>query len=744
MGYPAQPSAAVRVVVDIPADLVLDYAVPAEFASLISVGSEIAVPLGRRKARGFVVQILPSSSRPLRSLLGVVRSEPAFHSNLVDLIRWVSRYYFCPFSRVFRSALPALVRRSVKWRQERMVDLLVSPEEALSAARGMEKRARVQAGILSFLSGEKRPWPAPELLRRVSADGRSLNALSRKGLIRLYWREPPFAGFGANGIVPTSPLVLTLEQQKVFDRISNGLARSRFEVFLIHGITGSGKTEIYLQLIHKTLTSGRQAIVLVPEISLTPQMGERFYSRLGNKVAVVHSRLSGGERNRQWRRIISGEAEVVLGPRSAVFAPVPRLGLIVVDEEHETSYKQRDQAPFYHARDTAVMRAKIEGAVAVLGSATPSLESYYNSSVGKYTLLHLRRRPEQALLPRVEIIDMRRERDRTRSGFLFSQHLVDEVRSALAGGRQVILFLNRRGFTTLLICRDCGYTARCRHCSISLTYHRSRQSLVCHLCGYTAPPWNVCPLCRSRAVLVAGTGTEKVEERIAKLFSGAKVRRMDTDAVAGKGAHGRIMEDLKSGKVDILVGTKMIAKGLDYPNITLVGVLLADRALNLPDFRAGEYTFQVLTQVAGRSGRGEIPGKVVIQTLVPSHPAITAAAGQDFETFYRREIGFRKELGYPPFNHFILVTALSRNELKSLKAVEFIAGRLGPRLPPGSELLGPATPPIERCRGRWRRQIVIKTKSVFRVISALAGVLDQTRRDRSCRIEVDVDPVSML
>ncbi len=744
MALPGEKAKAVRVVADLPADLLLDYSVPPELAGSVTVGSEVFIPLGRRKARGFVIKEFASPSRPLRDLSGVSPRAPLFHPNLVELVEWVSRYYFSSFPRAFRCALPALVRRGTGWKRDRTAELLIGREEARDLARKLEKRARARSRVLAFLAGNPGPLDARKLREEAGADGQILAALAAKGLVKLGWAEFEGAGAEEEKVLPSTPLKLTAEQEEVFGRISSGLERDRFEVFLIHGITGSGKTEIYLQLIERTLALGRQAIVLVPEISLTPQIGDRFRSRFGGRVAVIHSRLSGGERNRRWRRIAAGGAGVVLGPRSAVFAPVPRLGLIVVDEEHETSYKQGEQSPFYHARDTAVMRAKLESATAVLGSATPSLESYYNSRRGKYALLNLRRRPEQAVLPAVKVIDMRKERDRTRAGFLFSEYLVEEVRAALAAGRQAILFLNRRGFTTLLICRDCGYTARCRHCSISLTYHRARGLLICHYCGFTARPWASCPLCRSRSVLVAGTGTEKVEDRIARIFPGAKVGRMDTDTAGAKGASERILRELKLGRINILVGTRMIAKGLDYPNITLVGVVLADPALNLPDFRAGEYAFQLLTQVAGRSGRGAAAGKVVIQTLVPSHPAVAAAARQDFEEFYRREIGFREELGYPPFNHFILVTTLSRDQRQCDRAAELIASGIKRRLPPGTEVLGPSVPPVERRRGRWRRQLVIKTKNVAGVLGVLGTVFDSSRRDRSWRVEVDVDPVSMM
>ena len=571
-----------------------------------------------------------------------------------------------------------------------------------------------------------------------------MTALKKKGLIALSSEERYGALRRGDEILPTRPLRLNDEQSVALKMIRESIEAEEFRVFLLHGITGSGKTEIYLQAIATVLEKGRGAIVLVPEISLTPQTGERFRARFGDQVAIIHSAQAAGERYEGWRRVAGGRGRIVLGPRSAVFAPLSDPGLIIVDEEHETSYKQSAISPFYHARDVAVMRAKLEGCVVILGSATPSIESYYNQREGKYTLLSLRSRPEEAVLPVVKIVDMRAERERHHAAVSFSDILLVEMKKNLEAGRQTILFLNRRGFFTALVCRECGYVARCPHCSVSLTYHKRDRRQVCHLCGYTAPPPRRCPACQSKDLVFTGRGTQRIEEQIKKIFPAARVWRMDTDSGGARDSHRMILEEFKAGRIDILVGTQMIAKGLDFPNVTLVGVIMADTALSLADFRATEYTFQILTQVAGRAGRGELKGRVVLQTYSPRHPALIAAVRQEYGPFFEKEMRFREELGYPPVNHFISLTVLSRNEEKSLRICEHLARLLQPHLTGGDEILGPAPPPIERIRGRYRWQLLVKTRGVVSTIQALRAVLPDLGSDRDVKIEVDVDPISML
>ncbi len=736
-----------EVVVNLPADLILTYRIPDDLQGIVRVGHKVLVPLGGTRATGFVTALVedaPTGKQP-RPLIRIVEAEPYFGENLVSLIRWVSRYYFCSFPRAFKTAIPSPVRNGKKAPLLQQAALSVSLEKAREALPALDKKAPRQAALLNCLLGKGGgPMIVADLLKASSSSRGSLFALEKKGFVSVSGEDRYAALRKREEILPTSPLRLTGEQEVAFRAIGEVVETGVFRVFLLHGITGSGKTEIYLQAISRVLEKGQGAIVLVPEISLTPQTGERFRSRFGEEAVIIHSAQSPGERFESWRRIASGRARVVIGPRSAVFAPLENPGLIIVDEEHETSYKQSAVSPFYHARDVAVMRGKIEGCGVILGSATPSIESYYNQREGKYALLSLRTRPEEAMLPTVKIVDMRAERERQKGGISFSDALLVSMKDNLDAGRQTILFLNRRGFFTVLVCPDCGYVSRCSHCSVSLTYHKRTGRQVCHICGYTVPPPRRCPVCRSTRLTFTGRGTQRIEEQIGKIFPRARVRRMDTDAVGERDAHRRILEEFKAGRIDILVGTQMIAKGLDFPNVTLVGVIMADTALSLADFRATEYTFQVVTQVAGRAGRGELKGTVIVQTYSPRHPALLAAVRQEYGPFFEKEIRFREELGYPPLNHFISVTVLSRNQDKSLRICEHLGRLLAPALDREDEIMGPAPPPIERIRGRYRHQLLIKTRGVGSTLRALREVLPGVGRARDIKIEVDVDPISML
>jgi len=660
----------------------------------------------------------------------------------VTLAKLVSEYYLCSVPRALGTMLPSSIRRGRRSSTVAVAVPAVSREEALEAALNLEARAPRQAAVLRRLAESGEALPAPALLEAAGGGYGALKALEKKGLIRLEAREKDDPS--PSEPVPTRPLPLTEEQTAAFSEIEAALAADRFRVFLLHGITGSGKTEIYLQAIGRVLARGRRAMILVPEISLTPQTGERFRARFGEGVAIMHSGLSDGERRRQWLRACRGDARIVLGPRSAVFAPLPDLGLIVVDEEHETSYKQSDASPYYHARDVAVLRAKVAGIPVVLGSATPSLESYYRAREGTYRLLRLRTRPLESTLPRVRIVDMRREREGRRGGGPFSDGLLQAMAACLSEAGQCIIFINRRGYDTAVVCRACGHVIRCRHCSVALIHHRQRRRLICHLCGFSIVPPAVCPQCGAADLAMKGLGTERVEDQLGRYFKGIPVERMDTDTVGARGSHREYLERFRRGKTRILVGTQMIAKGLDYPGVTLVGVVFADTGLNLADFRASEYTFQLLTQVAGRSGRRERPGEVVIQTYAPYHPALLAAARQDYEGFYEKEIRFRGELGFPPFTRLVSLMVLSRNPNRALVLAERVAELLRPRLPGEVEMLGPSPPPIERVRGRYRIQLLLKTREILPVNRVVAEVLKDIEAPRDVRIEVDVDPVSML
>jgi len=529
------------------------------------------------------------------------------------------------------------------------------------------------------------------------------------------------------------------EQQEALDSIMSSMDARSHKVFLLHGVTGSGKTEVYLQSIAHALELGLSSIILVPEISLTPQTVARFKSRFGDKIAVLHSRLLGSKRASEWHRISSGEAQIVIGARSAIFAPVKNLGLVVVDEEHETSYKQED-APRYNARDTAIKRAEISKAIVILGSATPSLESFYAAKNGQFTLIELSERIDSRLLPAVDIVDMREEMTRAKKIPIFSQKLREWIEKDIAERKQVILFLNRRGFSTFINCRKCGYVIKCKRCSVSLTYHFDKKKLVCHHCNFNMEPPEICPECNAAYLKYWGLGTEKVESELSRFFPQAIIARMDTDSTHKRGSHDKVLSKFKDGHIDIIIGTQMIAKGLDFPKVTLVGVISADTALNLPDFRSAERTFNLLTQVAGRAGRSDLGGRVIIQSYTPQHYSIQAAKTHDYNTFYDKEISLRKELYLPPFCHMVSLTLRGRKEERVFKVSDDLKASLEKEIKSKNiDILGPAPAPISKMKGTYRWNIFLRARAAEDIIPVLKKVLDRNRSS-GIIITVDVDP----
>src|SRR3972149_1565645 len=551
----------------------------------------------------------------------------------------------------------------------------------------------------------------------------------------------------------TVPPCLTAPQKDVLVKLSDSIAGGSFAVHLLHGITGSGKTEVYMSALEETVKRGRRGIVLVPEIALTPQLIMRFVSRFGDKVAVLHSGLTEAERRCEWIRIKEGNVDVVIGVRSAVFAPVDKLGLVVVDEEHEHTYKQEEGFRF-NARDVAVMRAKLSKAAVILGSATPSLESYYNTDVGKYSCLSLPDRINNLPLPSVKIVDLRKK-----DGFsIFTDELLDAIKSRIELSEQSLLFLNRRGFSPFLLCLDCGHSPECPNCSVSLTYHKGDGNLCCHYCDYIIKPPDTCSECKGSRWKAFGAGTERVEEELKKLLPDARIIRMDRDTTTKRGAHMRIFQSMKNREMDILIGTQMVTKGLDLPDITLVGVLLADATLHLPDFRSGERTFQFLTQVAGRAGRGSKGGEVIVQTFNPEHYAIRHASGHDFKGFYDDESSFRKALGYPPYKRLARLLIKGNNKDHVESTSERLKEILTSNSKEGIDILGPVSAPFGKIRGKHRWHIIIKGKDAKTLNRIVRKSLDELKRQRqgqttkgsvhgmnkSAQVEVDIDPLSLL
>jgi len=703
----------IRVSPDLAADGEFDYRVPEALAGAVAVGCQVRVPFGRTRRRAFVTELLDRTDCPpekLRDVEAVLPAPPLFDREILSLARWIAHYYASSLPAAFRAVLPAAVRREgADFRRRLRIrateKALALPEAELSA---MAKHSPRQAEALSFLraAGEEGGELA-ELSRRAKVDRAAWDALERKGLAEKSM-APSLRRPAAAAVVATAPPELTDEQAAALEAIQEEMAAAKPKVVLLHGVTGSGKTEVYLRAIETALRQGKGAIALVPEISLTPQTRERFLSRFGDRVAVLHSRLGAGERHDEWQRIARGEARVVVGARSALFAPVRPLGLILVDEEHESAYKQ-DESPRYNARDVAVYRASLCGAAVVLGSATPSLESYANALRGRYRLVEMPHRVREREMPRVHLVDMRHERSGEGALRLFSTPLVDAIRSRLAAGEQTILFLNRRGYATAMTCEACGETLGCPECSVRLTYHQSRGKLVCHTCGMERGVPETCPHCGAPFKRL-GIGIERIEETARKLFPHARIARMDSDTTSRKGSHDEILGAFRRGETDILIGTQMIAKGLDFPRVTLVGVMNADAGLQVPDFRAGERTFQLLTQVAGRAGRGEVPGDVFFQTFQPDNPTLKAAAKEDYRGFWEAESAMRQVFKYPPYARMARLVFSGPSEGATERAAKDAAGFLKDLAGPGTKVMGPAAAPLAKAKGAWRFQLLLRAE----------------------------------
>ncbi|BBI34530.1 primosomal protein N' [Cohnella abietis] len=633
------------------------------------------------------------------------------------------------------------------------------------ASEELPARAHKQKEVLRYLAENNEPVTVIKLAEEVATTTSTIRALEDRGWISIQAITEDRDPYAGREFPASSPMTLTPAQASVLAPIQKALDDNIHETFLLHGVTGSGKTEVYLQAIQRCLEMGREAIVLVPEIALTPQMVERFKSRFGARVAVLHSRLSQGERYDEWRKIREGRAQVAVGARSAIFAPFASIGLIVIDEEHETSYKQ-EESPKYHARDVAVERARLHGAVVVLGSATPALETYeaavhrrHDTDNVQMKYIELPERVANRPLPGVEIVDMREEL-RLGNRAMFSRSLADAIRDRLAKNEQIVLLLNRRGYATFVMCRSCGYTAACPHCEISLTHHKGSQNLRCHYCGYSESEPKTCPSCESPHIRFFGTGTQKVEESLAETFPGIRVIRMDVDTTTEKGSHEKWLTEFRERRADLLLGTQMVAKGLDFPFVTLVGVLAADSALRLPDFRASERTFQLLTQVAGRAGRHELPGEVIIQTYDPEHESITSVQGHDYKGFVERALTLRRQLGYPPYSRLLSVTFSHESVPMLLSTGERFAtgmreksAALGVRRDfdhgggTALEVLGPVSSPIARLKDRYRFQCMVKYRGDVDASLVTAQVLEEMGdavKRNGVQISVDVDPQMML
>ncbi len=739
-----EPGAAVaKVVVNLSLDREFDYRIPERLRGRVRIGSRVFVPFGHGERIGYVVNVVATSTVPLlKDVIRIENEGEQIPENLVALARWIADYYCCAREVAVRALIPAVVRKGTLLRKVRRTAVLKPDLNLGEILPALEKKAKKRAAIVRELVRLGGRCEVQKLLHLVKAGAATLEGLAEKGLVTLEQENVDRDPFANDTVLPTVPLTLTADQARALEQVMTSMTAPKAQTILLHGVTGSGKTEVYLQAMAHCLEQGRDAIVLVPEIALTPQTMERFRGRFGETVSVLHSGLSDGERYDEWRRIRDGRARIVVGARSALFAPVGRLGLIVVDEEHETTYKQ-DEAPRYNARDVAVVRGSFENATVVLGSATPSLESAWNCRAGKYVMSVLPSRVDNQVMPVMEVIDMRSEAMQRGGPQIFSRRLETEIKETLERGEQVILFLNRRGYASQMLCTKCGYVAECPDCSTTYTYHKHRAELICHLCGRVLPAPKKCPGCGDEKIRFSGLGTEKIEAICGRLFPHASLGRMDSDTMTTKDAYRRTLNSFRAGRIQILIGTQMIAKGLHFPNVTLVGIIFADMGLHMPDFRAGERTFQLLVQVAGRAGRGEATGRVVVQTYTPFHMVLQHALRHDWPGFLEDELATRQALLLPPVTHMAVLHFRGENETKVADTALAFLEALRPVLPAGTDAIGPTPCTIAKVRGRFRYQISLRNVNMLRLGPILRPLL--ARQDRNeVEAYVDADPYSLM
>ncbi len=744
-----------EVVVNRAFDQALTYHVPRKFVAGVQPGVRVRVPLGKRGGlvTGYCVSISlipPEGLEPgrIKDVAEVLDPVPLIDSKMLELTRWMAGYYLCSWGQALDAVVPAGVRKHAG---TRIGTFLVVPDETLKTWRDgtLEKKltAKQTAALDALVRAEGAPLTVADVCRRAKCGPGVVDGLRKDGVIHTVKRRlsldesrksPDDEAAAPAPIEPKAKPSLTPEQQQALDAMTPALQGDAFAPFLVFGVTGSGKTEVYLSAIEQVVARGREAIVLVPEISLTPQTIRRFKRRF-SRVAVLHSHLSDVERHRHWRSIASGEVDVVVGARSAIFAPTRRLGLIVVDEEHESTFKQ-ETVPRYHARDVAVKRAQLEGVPALLGSATPSLESWSNAERGRYTRIAMPSRVEGRPMPAVELIDLRREKNMTGG---LSDPLRDAIHRALDDDGQVILLLNRRGYNTFVICPKCGEVVKCKHCDVAATFHKSRRMLICHMCDAerACPP--ACPSCGAGVLHYGGIGTERLEREVRMEFPFHEARRMDSDTMRRHGSHEEALAAFKSGDVRILLGTQMIAKGLDFPNVTLVGVVDADVALHLPDFRAAERTFQLVAQVAGRTGRGQRPGRVLVQTYSPESPAILHAARHDYESFVAQELPQRAAGLASPYGRIVRLLARGREEARVKGYLDDLTAALRSKADASVRFWGPCPAPVLKIKEEFRFHLQLRCATAA-PLRALLRDLSHPPLPPRVELAVDVDPVVML
>lgn len=741
MADDSKPLKYVSVILEGAIDKALDYSIPPEMLGKVTKGMAVDVPVRGSIRRGYILELLEESAYknplPLHDL--ACEGKELINDELFELALWMSKYYCCNLGLVLKAMLPAGVRKNTEQKTQLEVRRLKSREDLIAAISLLRPTAPSQALVLEGMLKVRKNIFLSELLEQTGSSRSSVDALVAKGLLEL--KKLQGGLLEEHEYFKSQPKKLGKEQQEALDKILSSFGS--YKTHLLYGVTGSGKTEVYLQAIEACLNQGKSALILVPEIALTTQTYERFRSRFDHKIALLHHRLSEGERSHTWSLIRSGEIRIVLGARSAVFSPMKNLGLVIVDEEHEPSYKQTDDSPSYHARDVAIMRGFLAKAPVVLGSATPSLESYFNVTQKKYELSILKARQGSGLMAAVEVIDMKRASDRSQGPSTFSDQLLSAIKERLEVGEQTILFLNRRGYHTTQICTSCSHVVECPHCDVSLAFHHNENTLSCHLCGFQTKPSSSCPSCKKDSVMrYKGIGTELVERALHAVLPEVRTLRLDADTTKHKGSHEKLIHAFRTGKADVLIGTQMVTKGLHFPSVTLVGVLSGDASLSIPDFRASEHAFQLLTQVAGRAGRTFSQGKVIIQTFNPTNPLIELAAAQDYTSFYEQEVESRKLFDYPPYLHMIRLLFSGTDKDKVFQsavdlwdALQQEAGnsyQLNPVIPTGHA----------KVKDKYRFQIILRGKSVYAMNQKIQKTVQKVKIPAAVALYIDVDPLS--
>ncbi len=758
----------VQVAVALPVSGTFTYTVTGNLIKKAETGKRVLISFSGRKVTGYILRIIPPANRKgLKDIISIIDPYPLFPPNMVEFFEWLSNYYIYPIGQVIKTALPTGLNVRIPYGTEtppkgwldrvgllKKVFITVKKGAIIDRSLFDTKRAPKNEGEFLEMIIKKKEASLSEIKKTFNNGAYLVDKWVKKGFLKRSRRPVVRDIAGESFFVSPSPPTLNLKQKELLEKIAGKLKDNAFFTYLLHGVTGSGKTEVYYHAVRLATELGRQSIIMVPEIALTVSLASLFKARLRDRVAILHSALSPGERYDQWIRIAKGEADVVIGARSALFAPLSRPGLIIIDEEHDSSYKQEEKFR-YHARDAAIVRAKLTNALVILGSGTPSIQSYHNAVIGKYGLLTMPERILKKEPPDITVMDMKSFEGSppTADNKIISPPLREAIGENLATGKQTILFLNRRGFSALYLCRFCGEALRCPNCEVSLTYHRGGNNLLCHYCGFRIQPPDRCPLCNKENLKPYGFGTERVVETLREMFPVARVERMDRDTMRYKGKVQQVLRRFLQHETDILVGTQMVTKGHDFPNVTLVGVISADLSLNHPDFRAGEITFQLLSQVAGRTGRGDVPGRVIIQTFNPSHYAIIAARNHDYQRFFSQETGLRQQLNYPPFSSIANLSLLGNSKSKTEKIAKQVKIKISDTLKKRSwgkkdlEVLGPVEAPMAKLKGKYRQQILIKSRkhrSLNQLLKEVEKNSAQILSSSGVRLIIDVDPYQMM